>query len=114
MADTTTNSVGAPGVTATGHPRHVKFGVAGLLLGMFLGMLDSFIVSTALPSIVGDLGGLRSLAWVITAYALTIAASTQIWGKLSDLYNRKVIFLLSVGIFLAGRCSAASRTTWAS
>jgi EmrB/QacA subfamily drug resistance transporter len=100
MSETTTAA--APPDAADSNPRYLKLGIAGALLGMFLGMMDSYIVATALPSIVGDLGGFKSLTWVITAYALAIAASTQVWGKLSDLYNRKFMFLLSVVVFLAG------------
>ncbi|MGY1434183.1 MFS transporter [Streptomyces reniochalinae] len=102
MSDTTADGKAAPTVSAAGNDRYIKLGIGGLLLGMFLGMMDNFIVSTALPKIVEDLGGLKSLAWVITAYSLAIAASTQVWGKLSDLYDRKMIYLLSVVLFLAG------------
>ncbi|RCG28493.1 MFS transporter [Streptomyces diacarni] len=104
MSDTTTEgeAEAGPTLSAAGSDRHLKLGIGGLLLGMFLGMMDNFVVSTALPKIVADLDGLTSLAWVITAYSLAIAASTQIWGKLSDLYDRKVIYLLSVVLFLAG------------
>ncbi|EFL07407.1 hypothetical protein SSMG_03078 [Streptomyces sp. AA4] len=83
-------------------PRRVKIGIAGALSGMALGMLDSYIVATALPSIAADLGGPGSMTWIITAYALAIAASTQVWGKLSDQFDRKAMFLLSVTLFLAG------------
>ncbi|MGW7537153.1 MFS transporter [Amycolatopsis sp. NPDC054798] len=82
--------------------RRVKIGIAGALSGMTLGMLDSYIVATALPSIAGDLGGPGSMTWIITAYALAIAASTQVWGKLSDQFDRKAMFLLPVAVFLAG------------
>ncbi|MGW4401847.1 MFS transporter [Amycolatopsis nivea] len=82
--------------------RRVKIGIAGALSGMALGMLDSYIVATALPSIAADLGGPGSMTWIITAYALAIAASTQVWGKLSDQFDRKAMFLLSVAVFLAG------------
>ncbi|MEU4334966.1 MFS transporter [Micromonospora lupini] len=99
MSETTTAT---PPKRTGEHPRFVKLGIAGALFGMFLGMMDSYIVATALPSIVGDLGGLTSMTWIITSYALAIAASTQVWGKLSDLYNRKTMFLLSVAVFLAG------------
>ncbi|MFD8571778.1 MDR family MFS transporter [Streptomyces sp. NPDC059639] len=77
-------------------------GIFGLLLGMFLGMLDGLIVGTALPTIVGELGGLDLLSWVVTAYLLTIAASTAIWGKLGDLLGRKGVFMTSIVIFLIG------------
>ncbi|GAA0529683.1 MDR family MFS transporter [Paractinoplanes ferrugineus] len=101
MSETTTAAT-APPESAAAHPRRVKLGIAGALAGMFLGMMDSYIVATALPSIVDDLGGFRSMTWIITSYALAIAAVTQVWGKLSDLYDRKTVFLVSVAVFLAG------------
>ncbi|WP_223166235.1 MDR family MFS transporter [Nonomuraea sp. SYSU D8015] len=78
------------------------FGVFGLMLGMFLAMLDGLIVGTALPTITGELGGLNELSWVVTAYLLATAATTPIWGKLGDLYGRKGTFMTAIGIFLAG------------
>ncbi|UNO44072.1 MFS transporter [Streptomyces sp. MST-110588] len=72
------------------------------MLGMLLAMLDGLIVGTALPTIVGDLGGLDHLSWVVTAYLLTTAATTPIWGKLGDLYGRKGMFTAAIVIFLAG------------
>src|SRR3954470_1786429 len=77
-------------------------GPATLMLGMFLAMLDGLIVGTALPTIVGELGGISHLSWVVTAYTLATAASTPIWGKLGDLYGRKGMFMASIVIFLAG------------
>src|SRR5712692_4405654 len=75
---------------------------SGLLLGMLLGALDQTIVATALPTIVGELGGLSQLSWVITAYLLASTASIPLWGKLGDLYGRKRLFQLSLAVFLAG------------
>ncbi|MCK7626074.1 MFS transporter [Streptomyces sp. RS10V-4] len=77
-------------------------GVFGLLLGMFLAMVDGMIVGTALPTIVGELGGLAQLSWVVTAYLLTTAVATPLWGKLGDLYGRKGAFMASVAVFLTG------------
>src|SRR3954470_4915927 len=77
-------------------------GPATIMLGMFLAMLDNLIVGTALPTIVGDLGGLEHLSWVVTAYTLATAASTPIWGKLGDMYGRKATFMTSIVIFLVG------------
>ena len=74
----------------------------GLLLAMVLASLDQTIVSTALPTIVGDLGGLNSLAWVVTAYLLTSTVSTPLYGKLGDQFGRKTIFQIAIVIFLAG------------
>src|SRR5687768_7071201 len=82
--------------------RSLYFGVSGLMLGMFLAMLDGLIVGTALPTIVGDLGGLDHLSWVVTAYLLAGAATTPIWGKLGDLYGRKTTFMAAIVLFLLG------------
>ncbi|GCE01101.1 MDR family MFS transporter [Embleya hyalina] len=92
----------APGGDDVVLGRFFWVGISGLMLGMFLAMLDSLIIATSLPTIVGDLGGLDHLSWVITAYLLATAASTAIWGKLGDLYGRKKVFMLSITLFLAG------------
>ena len=75
---------------------------AALMLGMFLAALDQTIVSTALPTIVGDLGGLNHLSWVVTSYLLAATVSTPIYGKLGDMVGRKPVFLAAILIFLAG------------
>src|SRR5665647_128214 len=75
---------------------------AALMLGMFLAALDQTIVSTALPTIVGDLGGLTHLSWVVTSYLLASAVSTPIYGKFGDMVGRKPVFLAAILIFLAG------------
>ena len=74
----------------------------GLLLAMLLASLDQTIVSTALPTIVGDLGGLDQLSWVVTAYLLAATVTMPLWGRISDMYGRKTLFLAAIGIFLAG------------
>ena len=73
-----------------------------LMLGMFLAALDQTIVSTALPTIVGDLGGLNHLSWVVTSYLLASTISTPLYGKLGDMVGRKPLFLTAIIIFLAG------------
>ena len=75
---------------------------AALMLAMLLAALDQTIVSTALPTIVNDLGGLSHLSWVVTAYILASTATTQVWGKLGDQYGRKYLFLSAIVIFLIG------------
>jgi EmrB/QacA subfamily drug resistance transporter len=65
-------------------------------------MLDNMIVGTAMPTIVGELGGLEHLSWVVTAYTLATAAATPLWGKIGDMYGRKGAFLASIVIFLIG------------
>lgn len=74
----------------------------GVMAGMLLAALDQGIVGTALPRIVSDLGGLNKLSWVVTAYLLTSTAVTPLWGKISDLYGRRLIFQTAIVIFLAG------------
>ncbi len=75
---------------------------SGLLLAMLLAALDSTIVATALPTIVGELGGLERLAWVVTAYLLAQTIVTPLYGKLGDLYGRKPVLQAGIVIFLAG------------
>jgi EmrB/QacA subfamily drug resistance transporter len=82
--------------------RQLRVVFGGLMLGMLLAALDQTIVATALPTIVGDLGGLNHLSWVVTAYLLTSTAVTPLWGKLSDLYGRRGTFQAAIVIFLAG------------
>ncbi|MFF7457615.1 MDR family MFS transporter [Kitasatospora sp. NPDC008115] len=82
--------------------REIRLVMIGLVITMLLAMLDGLIVGTAMPTIVGELGGAEHLSWVVTSYTLATAASTPIWGKLGDLYGRKGTFLTSIVIFLAG------------
>ncbi|MFJ4768735.1 DHA2 family efflux MFS transporter permease subunit [Streptomyces uncialis] len=82
--------------------RSVLVSIGALLLGMLLASLDQTIVSTALPTIVSDLGGLDHLSWVVTAYLLASTAATPLWGKLGDQYGRKRLFQTAVVIFLIG------------
>src|SRR5271154_5862073 len=74
----------------------------GLLLVMFLAALDQTIVATALPTIVGDLGGLKHISWVVTAYLLAQTVVTPLYGKLGDMYGRKIILQGALVTFLAG------------
>jgi len=82
--------------------RQIQIVFFGLMAGMLVAALDQTIVATALPTIVGDLGGLRHLSWVVTAYILTSTISLPLWGKISDLKGRKRIFQLAILIFLGG------------
>ena len=75
---------------------------AGLVLVLLLAALDSTIVATALPTIVGELGGLTHLSWVVTAYLLAQTVVTPLYGKLGDLYGRKRVLQVAIVIFLAG------------
>jgi EmrB/QacA subfamily drug resistance transporter len=82
--------------------RQVLVVFSGLLLAMLLAALDSTIVSTALPTIVGELGGLEHLSWVVTAYLLAQTVVTPVYGKLGDLYGRKIVLQVGIVIFLVG------------
>ena len=83
-------------------PKSFRLAFAGLLLAMLLGSLDQTIVSTALPTIVRDLGGLDQLSWVVTAYLLGATVSMPLWGRASDVYGRKRLFIAAIVVFIAG------------
>jgi EmrB/QacA subfamily drug resistance transporter len=106
MASPTIDRLDRTGGTAAQAPglghRQAMVVFSGLLLVMLLAALDSTIVSTALPTIVGDLGGLEHLAWVVTGYLLAQTIVTPIYGKLGDLYGRKIVLQSAVVLFLAG------------
>ena len=102
-------AAGPPGATAGDSPvqqyfshRQIVVILFGVMAGMLLAALDQGIVGTALPRIVSELGGLDRLSWVVTAYLLTSTAATPLWGKISDLYGRRRIFQIAIGIFLLG------------
>ena len=78
--------------------RQVMVIYGALALGMLLAALDQTIVATALPTIVGSLGGLNHLSWVVTSYLLASTASTPLYGKLGDLYGRKLLFQVAITI----------------
>ncbi|HXC19150.1 MAG TPA: MFS transporter, partial [Acidimicrobiales bacterium] len=82
--------------------RELYFVFGALMLGMLLAALDSTIVATALPTIVGDLHGASHLSWVVVAYLLSSTVSTPLWGKLGDLHGRKVYFQAAIILFLIG------------
>src|SRR6202044_2287538 len=82
--------------------REVLVVLPGLLLAIMLAMLDQLIVGTALPRIVGSLGGVAHLSWVVTAYVLASTVSTPLYGKLGDSHGRKKLFLTAIVIFLIG------------
>lgn len=82
--------------------REILIVMSGLMIAMLLAMLDNMIIAPALPTIVGELGGLEHLAWVNTAYILGTAVSTPLWGKFGDMFSRKLIFMIAIVIFVAG------------
>ena len=112
MSDPTIDASAQPGGVVLTHFTHRQIQVIlfGLMTGMLLASLDQTIVSTALPTIVGDLGGLKHLSWVVTAYLLASTASTPLYGKISDLYGRKPVFRFAIVVFLIGSALAGLST----
>jgi EmrB/QacA subfamily drug resistance transporter len=88
--------------------------VAGIMLAMFLSALEQTIVAPALPAIGKSLGDVDDLSWVITSYLLALTAATPLFGKLSDIYGRRAVLLLAIGIFIVGSIACAlAPTLWA-
>ncbi|WP_030711394.1 MFS transporter [Streptomyces sp. NRRL F-2580] len=106
--DVTTDAVGPghgppkSGPASEHTSREVLVSIGALLLGLLIAALDQTIVSTALPTIVSELGGMAHLSWVVTAYMLASTAATPLWGKLGDQYGRKKLFQYAIVIFLIG------------
>jgi EmrB/QacA subfamily drug resistance transporter len=100
---TQTQSAGAAGAAAASGPkREILIVLPGLMLALILAMLDQTVVSTALPRIVGDLGGVTHLSWVVTSYILASTITTPLYGKLGDQYGRKRLLIAAIVIFLIG------------
>src|SRR4051794_4914774 len=91
--------------------RSVRMVLLGVMLAMLLSMLDNMVVSTAMPTIVADLGGLTSLSWVVTVYTLVTAVTTPVWGKFGDLFGRKPMYLAAVALFVAGSALCGTATS---
>ncbi len=105
MAETRSSSPGRADV-ALASRREILIVLPGLLLALVLAMLDQVIVGTAMPRIVGELGGVAHLSWVVTAYVLASTITTPLYGKLGDLYGRKTFLMAAIVIFLAGSALA--------
>src|SRR5215510_12003014 len=84
---------------------------AGVMLGMFLAALEATVVGTAMPTVIASLGGLDRYSWVFSAYLLTSTVTVPVWGRLSDLYGRRIPYLIGVAFFLLGSAlSGASQS----
>ncbi|KQV18700.1 transporter [Kitasatospora sp. Root187] len=103
-----TSPVGVPPSEPVTTPANIRWTLLGVMLGMLLAMLDNTIVSTSMLTIVGDLGGLDHISWVVTAYALATAVSTPVWGKCGDLYGRKHAYLTAIAVFLIGSVASGA------
>lgn len=117
MATTTAERThaGPPGGPSAGSPtshgqmshREILEALSGLLLGMFVAMISSTIVSNALPEIIADIGGGQSAyTWVVTASLLTMTATTPLWGKMADLFSKKLLMQIALVLFVAASAVA--------
>ncbi len=83
----------------------------GVMVGMFLAAMESTVVSTAMPTVVATLGGIERFSWVFSGYLLTATITMPLWGKLSDLYGRRTMYQIGVGVFLVGSFLCGAATT---
>lgn len=102
MSASSSAASGDPNTRLAAPTKNVRLALLGVMLAMLLSMLDNTIVGTSMPTIVGDLGGMNHLSWVVSAYTLATASSTPVWGKFGDLYGRKRVYLIAIVIFLVG------------
>jgi EmrB/QacA subfamily drug resistance transporter len=96
---------GPPGgrVGATGlRPDQLRWLMAGLLIGLFLSSTEQSVVATALPTMAGELGSANRIAWVVSAYLLTSTVTTPLYGKMSDIFGRRIVYQTSIAIFVLG------------
>src|SRR5919199_966647 len=84
---------------------------AGVITGMFLAALEATVVGTAMPTVIASLGGLSHYSWVFSAYLITSTITVPVWGKLSDLYGRRLFFQLGIAVFLLGSVLSGMATT---
>lgn len=112
--DLTANPPSAPETPSYPSRKVVRRIMLGLVLAMLTSMLTNSIIGTALPTIMGELGGQDRLAWVATAALLTMTASTPVWGKLSDIWGRKLLFQIALGVFIVASLAAgfAQNINW--
>lgn len=92
-------------------PSKLRWLMAGLLLGLFLSSTEQSVVATALPTMAGELGGANRIAWVVSAYLLTSTIVTPLYGKMSDLYGRRIVYQVSIAVFLFGSTLCALSQT---
>lgn len=107
------HSAAAPTAAAPMDHRHVMRAFSGLLVVLFVAMISGTVVSVALPQIIGSLDGTQSqYTWVVTATLLASTASTPIWGKLADLFSKKLLLQIAIGLFIVASlaCGFAQNT----
>jgi EmrB/QacA subfamily drug resistance transporter len=105
-----TDSAHAPAMTSVSHAAARSI-IIGIMLAMFLSALEQTIVAPALPTIGRSLADIENLSWVVTAYLLSATVATPLFGKLSDIYGRRLMMLISLGVFIAGSVACALAPT---
>ena len=80
--------------------RRRLFVTAGVMIGMFIAALEATVVGTAMPTVIASLGGLDHYSWVFSAYLVTSTVTVPVWGKLSDIYGRRLLYQIGIGVFL--------------
>lgn len=104
--------VTAPATTESGlTPSQLRWLVWGLLLGLFLSSTEQSVIATALPTMAGELGAASRIAWVVSAYLLTSTISTPLYGKMSDLFGRRIVYQTSITVFVLGSAACALAQT---
>ena len=76
--------------------------VIGVMTGMAIAALEATVVGTAMPTVIASLGGINHYSWVFSAYLVTSTVTVPVWGKLSDLYGRRLLYQIGIGVFLLG------------
>ncbi len=109
--ETTTDSSNVPALVMSSGRRWAV--TAGVITGMFLAALEATVVGTAMPTVISSLGGLSHYSWVFSAYLITSTVTVPVWGKLSDLYGRRIFFQLGIAIFLLGSVLSGMSTSMA-
>ncbi|HST81135.1 MAG TPA: MFS transporter, partial [Kineosporiaceae bacterium] len=106
-------AAGAAGPAPTGTTRTtgtsiVPLAAIGLALGILLSVLDQTIVAIALPQIAADLGGLESISWIVTIYLLAATSTATLYGRFSDRFGRRAVFIAAIGLFTAASALCGS------
>ncbi|HEV7645697.1 MAG TPA: MDR family MFS transporter [Pyrinomonadaceae bacterium] len=87
------------------------FVVIGVMTGMFVAALEATVVGTAMPTVIASLGGLNHYSWVFSAYIVTSTVTVPVWGKLSDLYGRRLLYQIGIGVFILGSMLSGMATS---
>src|SRR3982750_3635477 len=101
-AETTYSDIAAERPTLEMSDRRRWAVVAGVMTGMAIAALEATVVGTAMPTVIASLGGINHYSWVFSAYLVTSTVTVPVWGKLSDLYGRRLLYQCGIGVFLLG------------